>query len=170
MTAPDARPGARPDLEVRMLEGVVQIVCPHCDRDNRLPRDWLRSAPPCVACRNALFEGRPVLLDGERRFDKHIRYNDIPVLTLFHTGPEKAAFCNRYSTRRRPALEPRARLVSIDGAALSDLTERLKVVRYPTLLLLYRERELARATGAMHLAQLLAWARPLITTVVTGPG
>jgi hypothetical protein len=64
----------------------------------------------------------------------------------------------------------RARLVSIDGAALSDLTERLKVVRYPTLLLLYRERELARATGAMHLAQLLAWARPLITTVVTGPG
>jgi thioredoxin 2 len=64
---------------------VVQIVCPHCDRDNRLPRDWLRSAPPCVACRNALFEGRPVLLDDERCFDKHIRHNDIPVLTLFHT-------------------------------------------------------------------------------------
>jgi thioredoxin 2 len=171
MTAPDARPGARPDLEVRMLEGVVQIVCPHCDRDNRLPRDWLRSAPPCVACRNALFEGRPVLLDGERRFDKHIRYNDIPVLTLFHTvWSGESRVLQSVFDQAAAALEPRARLVSIDGAAFSDLTERLKVVRYPTLLLLYRERELARATGAMHLAQLLAWARPLITTVVTGPG
>jgi hypothetical protein len=59
---------------------------------------------------------------------------------------------------------------SIDGATLSDLTERLKVVRYPTLLLLYRERELARATGAMNLAQLLAWAHPHIAAAVTGPG
>jgi hypothetical protein len=57
-----------------MLEGVIQIVCPHCDRDNRLPRDWLRNAPPCVACRNALFEGRPEPLDDERRFDKHVRH------------------------------------------------------------------------------------------------
>jgi thioredoxin 2 len=154
-----------------MLEGVVQIVCPHCDQDNRLPRDWLRSAPPCVACRKALFDGRPEPLDDERRFDKHVRHNDIPVLALFHTvwsGESSAlqsAFENAAAT-----LEPRARLASVDGGALPDLTERLKVVRYPTLLLLYRERELARATGAMNLAQLLAWARPLITTVVTGPG
>ena len=153
-----------------MLEGVVQIVCPHCDRDNRLPRDWLRNAPPCVACGNALFEGRPALLDDERRFNKHVRHNDIPVLALFHTvwSGESRALQSAFD-QTAAALEPRARLVSIDGAALSDL-KRLKVVRYPTLLLLYRERELARATGAMNLAQLLAWARPLITTVVTGPG
>ena len=30
---------------------------------------------------------------------------------------------------------------------------------------LHRERELARATGAMNLAQLLAWARPLVAAV-----
>jgi len=47
-----------------------------------------------------------------------------------------------------------------DGAALPDLARRLRVVRYPTLLLLHRERELARVTGAMNLAQLLAWAPP----------
>ena len=154
-----------------MLEGVVQIVCPHCDRDNRLPRDWLRNAPPCVACGNALFEGRPVPLDDECRFDKHVRHNDIPVLALYHTiwSGESSALQPAFD-QAAAALEPCTRLASIDGAALPDLTERLKVVRYPTLLLLYRERELARATGAMNLAQLLAWAQPHIAAVVTGPG
>ena len=154
-----------------MLEGVVQVVCPHCDRDNRLPRDRLRNAPPCVACRGVLFERRPEPLDDERRFDKHLRHNDIPVLVLFHTvwSGESSALQSAFE-HAAAVLEPRARLASIDGAALPDLTERLKVVRYPTLLLLYRERELARATGAMNLAQLLAWAHPHIAAVVTGPG
>jgi thioredoxin 2 len=127
--------------------------------------------PPCVACRNALFEGRPEPLDDERRFDKQVRHNDIPVLALFHTvlSAESSALQSAFG-QAAAALEPCARLASIDSAVLPDLTERLKVVRYPTLLLLYRERELARATGAMNLAQLLAWARPLITAAVTGPG
>jgi thioredoxin 2 len=92
-------------------------------------------------------------------------------LALFHTvwSSESSAMQSAFEDAAAE-LEPRVRLASIDGAALPDLTERLKVVRYPTLLLLYRERELARARGAMDLAQLLAWARPLITGVVTGPG
>jgi thioredoxin 2 len=97
-----------------MLEGVVQIVCPHFDRDNRLPRDWLRNAPPCVACRNALFEGRPMPLDDERRFDKHVRHNDIPVLALFHTvwSAESSALQSAFG-QAAAALEPCARLASI---------------------------------------------------------
>ena len=66
-------------------------------------------------------------------------------------------------------LEPCVRVASVDGAALPDLVARLKVVRYPTLLLMHHERELARKTGAMSLAQLLAWARPLIAAIEAGP-
>ena len=153
-----------------MLEGVVQIVCPHCDRDNRVPRDRLRNAPPCVNCRNALFEGRPTTFDDERRFERHARHNDIPVLSLFHAvwSAESSALQSAFE-HAAVQLEPCARLASIDGDALPDLAERLKVARYPTLLFLYRERELARATGAMNLAQLLAWVRPILTAVVTRP-
>jgi thioredoxin 2 len=149
-----------------MLEGVVQIVCPHCDRDNRIPRERLREAPPCVACRRALFEGRPEPLDDERRFDKHVRHNDIPVLALFHAAwsGDSSALQSAFE-QAAPQLEPYARLATVDGAAVPDLAGRLKVVRYPTLLLLQRERELARTTGAMNLAQFLAWARPLIAAV-----
>jgi hypothetical protein len=91
-------------------------------------------------------------------------------LALFHTvwSGESSALQPAFE-QAAAALEP-PRLASIDGAALPDLTERLKVMRYSTLLLLYRERELARAMGAMNFAQLLAWAHPHIDAVVTGPG
>jgi len=149
-----------------MLEGVVQVVCPHCDHDNRIPRERLREAPPCVACGGALFEGRPAPLDDERRFDKHVRHNDIPVLALFHAAwSADSSALHAAFERAAPQLEPYARLATVGGAALPDLAGRLKVVRYPTLLLLHHERELARATGAMNLAQLLAWARPRIAAV-----
>ena len=150
-----------------MLEGVVQIVCPHCDHDNRIPRERLRNPPPCLACRGALFEGRPVFLDDERRFDKHVRHNDIAVLAVFRaawsgdSGALQLAF-----QAAAPQLEPNARLATVDGPALPDLAGRLKVVRYPSLVLLCREREFARAIGAMNLSQLLAWARPLIAAIV----
>jgi thioredoxin 2 len=149
-----------------MLEGVVQIVCPHCDRDNRIPREHLRQAPSCVACRRALFDGKPAQLDDERRFTRHVRHNDIPVLCLFHAEWSADSNAVRSALEQAAAqLEPCVRLATVDGAALPDVADRLKVVRYPTLLLLYRERELARSTGAMTLAQFLAWARPLVAAV-----
>jgi thioredoxin 2 len=153
-----------------MLEGVVQVVCPHCDRDNRLPRDRLRKAPPCVACRRVLFERRAEPLDTERRFQKHSRHNDIPLLALFHAARSgESRTLQSVFEQAAAELEPCVRLGSVDGAALPDLIERLKVVRYPTLLLMHHERELARNTGAMNLAQLLAWARPLISAIEAGP-
>jgi thioredoxin 2 len=149
-----------------MLEGVVQIVCPHCDQDNRIPCELLRQAPPCVACRGELFQGRPAPIEDERRFDKHVRHGDIPVLALFHAAWSSDSNAVRsVFEQAAPRLEPYARLVSVDGATVPDLAERLKVVRYPTLLLFHRERERARVTGAMNLAQLLSWARPLIADV-----
>ena len=149
-----------------MLEGVIQIVCPHCDQDNHIPRELLRQAPPCVACRGVLFKGRPAPIEDERRFDKHVRHSDIPVLALFHAAWSSDSNAVRAVFEQAgPRLEPYARLVSVDGAALPDLAERLKVVRCPMLLLLYHERELARVSGAMNLAQLLSWAGPLIAGV-----
>jgi thioredoxin 2 len=143
-----------------MLEGVVQVVCPPRDRDNRLPRDRLCNAPPCVACRGVLFERRPEPLDD----------NDIPLLAVLHTAwsGESRTLQSAFE-QAAVQLEPCVRLPSVDGAALPDLVARLKVVRYPTLLLMQHERELARKTGAMNLAQLLAWARPLIAAIEARP-
>ena len=96
--------------------------------------------------------------------------NDIPLLALFHAAWSGESRTLQSSFEQAAAqLEPCVRLASVEGAALPDLIERLKVVRYPTLLLMHHERELARTTGAMSLAQLLAWARPLIAAIEAGP-
>jgi hypothetical protein len=71
-----------------------------------------------------------------------------------------------WSAGKPPQLEPNARLATVDGPVLPDLAGRLKVVRYLTLLLPHRDREIGWAIGTMNLAQLLAWARPLIEAVV----
>jgi thioredoxin 2 len=79
------------------------------------------------------------LLDDERRFDKHVRHNDIPVLALFRAAwsGDSSALHSSFE-EAAPQLEPNARLATVDGPALPDLAGRLKVVRYPTLLLLHR--------------------------------
>jgi thioredoxin 2 len=135
-----------------------------------LPRDRLCNAPPCVACRGVLFERRPEPLDDERLFQKHARHNDFPLLALFHAAWSGESRTLQSAFEAAAAqLEPCLRLASVDGAALPDLLARLKVVRYPTLLLMQHERELARKTGAMNLAQLIAWARPLIAAIEARP-
>ena len=114
-------------------------------------------------------EGQSALSPARGLVAKARRAGDLEAVASLSFGRDSTVLeirLKRFGGRART----RVRLASMDGAALPDLTERLKVVRYPTLLLLYRERELARATGAMNLAQLLAWAQPHIAAVVTGPG
>src|ERR1700730_14210546 len=115
-----------------MLEGVVQIVCPHCDHDNRIPRERLRNPPPCLACRGALFEGRAVFLDDERRFDKHVRHivMALPAVSRAAWSGDSGALQLAFEAAA-PQLEPNARLATVDGPALPDLAGRLNVVRLP---------------------------------------
>jgi thioredoxin 2 len=149
-----------------MLEGVVQVVCPHCDRDNRLPRERLRNPPLALPAEVRCSRDGPYSSRTSAASTSTCDTTTSPVLALFHAAwsGDSSALQSAFE-KAAPQLEPNARLAVVDGPAL-DLAGRLKVVRYPTLLLLHHERELARAIGAMNLAQLLAWARPLIAAVV----
>src|SRR5215471_5725565 len=60
----------------------LHIVCPRCDSINRVPRAKLTAGGRCRACREPLFEGRPLALDGAR-FARHLEKSDIPVLIDF---------------------------------------------------------------------------------------
>jgi thioredoxin-like negative regulator of GroEL len=62
---------------------------------------------------------------------------------------------------RRPCseLEPHARLVKLNLDHASVLAVRLRIHSIPTLAIFDRGREIARASGAMDQARLVAWAR-----------
>jgi thioredoxin 2 len=62
-------------------------------------------------------------------------------------------------------LEPEVRLVKVDSDAVPDLLQRFSIQSIPTLMLVHHGREIARRSGVMPLAQLLAWTREHIDGV-----
>ena len=62
-------------------------------------------------------------------------------------------------------LEPRVRLVKVDGDAVPDLSQRLSIRSIPTLVLMHRGAELARWSGVVPLPQLLAWVRERVNGI-----
>lgn len=138
----------------------LNIVCPHCDAINRVPRQRLREGAKCGSCHRPLYEGRSVALDNAARFDKHAKHSDVPLLVDFWAswcGPCKAMAPIFEQAASR--LEPEMRLVRVNSDAAPGLLQHFGIQAIPTLMLNFHGREIARQSGVMPLPRLLAWTR-----------
>jgi len=137
----------------------IHVVCPHCDAVNRVPPERLADGGTCGRCKKALFEGKPLELNG-RNFDAHTTKSDVPVVVDFWApwcGPclsmapefEKAA----------AMLEPAARLVKVNTEEMQELAQRFNIRSIPTMALFRGGREIARQSGAMGAAAIAGWVR-----------
>lgn len=138
----------------------MHIVCPHCQTTNRLQPGQLRLSPNCGSCKQLLFTGHPVALDGAS-FDKHILRTQIPVLVDFWAawcGPCRAMAPAFEQAAAR--LEPEFRLAKVDTEAASAIAQRYGVRSIPTLILFVEGTEVARQAGALTSPlQIQQWAK-----------
>jgi thioredoxin 2 len=137
----------------------LHVVCPHCDGINRVPSDKLAAGGHCGVCHQPLFSGQPLNLN-QARFQRHLTKSDLPLLVDIWAewcGPCKM-MAPVFSEAARQ-LEPRVRLVKIDSDREQALAGQLNIRGIPTLILFKGGQEVARRSGALDLATLLAWVR-----------
>jgi len=141
------------------MNGQVNVVCPHCNTTNRVPRARLTDAPTCGACKQQLFDGHPFELT-RASFDRQVASNDLPLVIDFWApwcGP-----CLSMAPAYEQAaaqLSPQVRLAKLNTEVEQDIAARFAIRGIPTLIAFKGGREVARQSGAMNLASLLAWVK-----------
>ena len=133
------------------------VACPHDGSLNRVPKARLGQAPSCGKCHRPLFTGKPVDLTAAT-FDRHALQSDLPVVIDFWAawcGP-----CRIMSPAFEAAaarLEPRVRLAKLDTEAEPAIAARFAIQGIPSMIMFRKGREVARTSGAMPTAQIVAW-------------
>ncbi len=141
------------------MSETLNVVCPKCGTINRVPRARLGDHPTCGKCKQPLFDGHPVELDGVS-FERQVASSDLPVVVDFWApwcGPCHAMA--PHFERAARELEPAVRLAKLNTEEERSVASRYNIRSIPTLILFKGGREVARQSGAMDSAHLVRWVR-----------
>ena len=141
------------------MSETLHLVCPHCEKINRIAATRLGEAPKCGHCHQGLFTGQPLELTTAS-FRRQIEHSDVPIVVDFWApwcGP-----CQMMAPQFAAAaseLEPTARLAKVNTDVETSLASEFGIRSIPTLALFKGGREVARQAGAMGKSDIIRWVR-----------
>lgn len=142
-----------------MSDDVKHVVCPHCDKTNRVPAARMTSGGTCGACKQPLWPDSVLELNGQN-FSAHTGRSDLPVLVDFWAswcGPCKM-MAPQYEQAAR-GWQGKVRFAKLSTEEHPGPAGQYNIRSIPTLILFRNGRELARQSGAMNQGQIDQWLK-----------
>lgn len=135
------------------------VACAACGTTNRVPESRLAEDPDCGRCGAPLLAGQPIELT-DANFDAVAAKSELPLIVDFWApwcGP-----CRMMAPAFEQAardLKGRALLAKVNSDENPQLSRRFAIRSIPTLVRLDAGREVARTSGAVGAATIVAMAR-----------
>jgi thioredoxin 2 len=127
----------------------INVVCPHCQKVNAIPRKDSYAKANCGSCKDSLLSTTPIELD-ESNFDHVVVNSEIPVIVDFWApwcGPCKmmAPIFNEVA-----GFYPlKALFVKVNTEAHQNLGAKYNIRSIPTLVVYKNGTEVKRVSGAL---------------------
>lgn len=143
----------------------LQLVCPHCNAIHRAEASRLNEGPVCEKCKQPIFTGHYLELT-DQNFEAQTTQSDLPVLIDFWAP--WCAPCRMMSPvidQAAQELQFKLRVGKVNTDEHGALAGNFGIRGIPTLIVLDHGREIARQSGAVNYATLLAWLQSVVPTL-----
>jgi len=135
----------------------INVVCPHCQKVNRIPKKESYTKANCGSCKASLLDSKPVSVDSSS-FGHFVANSDLPVVVDFWApwcGPCRMMAPAFEEASQAMALK--AQFIKVNTEEQPQLGGQYQIQSIPTMVLFKNGVEVDRVSGALSSQRIQNW-------------